>query len=90
MSLQFPQEQHTPYINPMAKVAKLTTTQKNQLVGKTYKDGAMFNPVQDLNGAWVISETEVTQNVNPEVNWVNALALTEFLPKPIVYPTQNS
>ena len=39
-------------------VYKLTESQKNSLLGVEYKEGVAYNPVQDANGNWVISEEE--------------------------------
>lgn len=41
------------------KVRQLTEQQKDQLVGQTYDGVQYFNPVQDADGNWVISNEEV-------------------------------
>lgn len=42
------------------KVRKLTLEQKNILVGKVWGyEGQVFNPLQDANGNWYISNEEV-------------------------------
>ncbi len=72
----------------MSLVAIITESQKNELVGKLYIPDTYFNPVQDNNNNWVISEIEVKENTNQEVAWVNSLPLTTFVPKPWIPPQQ--
>jgi len=44
----------------MSKVRKLTLEQKNILVGKVWGfQGQYFNPLQDADGNWFISNEEV-------------------------------
>jgi len=64
------------------KVAKLTLTQKNKLVGQEYATDSYFNPTLDADGNWFISVEEVNQCTNADFNWVKDLPLIEF--KPIV------
>lgn len=63
-------------------IAKLTIVQKNLIAGQQFTPGSYFNPIQDINDKWVISEEEVNQCNNPEFPWVNDLQLSEYLPKP--------
>jgi hypothetical protein len=72
----------------MALVAIISVQQKQELVGKFYIPDTLFNPVQDINDNWVISQEEVTQNQNQEVAWVNSLTLSTFNPKPWIPPGQ--
>ena len=37
-------------------IAILTTEQKDQLIGQTYDGVCFYNPIQDLNDNWIISE----------------------------------
>jgi len=37
-------------------IAILTTEQKDSLIGQTYDGECYFNPIQDMNDNWVISE----------------------------------
>ena len=41
------------------KVRQLTEEQKDQLIGKTYDGVSFFNPTQDADGNWFISNEEV-------------------------------
>lgn len=68
-------------------VAKLTISQKNQLVGQLFDEDSYFNPIQDIDNNWVISIEEIEQCVNPDFQWVKTLPLIEFKPKPnIIIP----
>jgi hypothetical protein len=53
------------------KVRQLTEEQKNQLIGKTYDGVSFFNPTQDVDGKWFIS--------NEEVNGCTELTGIEFI-----------
>ena len=58
-------------------VAKLTQEQAEQLkVIEVVKDN-FFNPIQDVNGNWIISLQEVEQC---SIEWVKTLPLIEFEP----------
>lgn len=61
------------------QIVLLTIEQKNSLEGVSYKDDSFFNPIQDINNNWVISEEEQSQC---SIEWVKALPLSEYLPKP--------
>jgi hypothetical protein len=37
-------------------IAKLTIEQKDLLIGKEFTKDNFFNPIQDINDEWVISE----------------------------------
>ena len=60
-------------------IAILTIQQKDSLIGKTYDGTCYFNPIEDLNDNWVISEQEVNQS---SLQWLKDLPLTEYQPKP--------
>ena len=60
-------------------IAILTTEQKDSLIGQTYDGVCYFNPIEDLNDNWIISEQEVNQS---SLQWLKDLPLTEYLPKP--------
>ena len=61
----------------MILVAELTEVQKDELVGQLYAPDSYFNPIQDINGTWVISLQEVEQC---NIQWVKELPLIEFVP----------
>lgn len=63
----------------MYKGAILTETQKNILQGLMFKENSFFSPFE-RNGIWYISEAEVLQNTNFDVNWVNNLAIVDLPP----------
>ena len=63
----------------MILVAQLTIEQKDELVGQLYAPDSYFNPIQDINGTWIISVEEVEQC---SIQWVKELTLIEYLPVP--------
>ncbi len=64
-------------------IAILTEEQKDQLVGQTYDGVCFYNPIQDLNDNWIISQEEINQS---DLAWLKELVLEEFQPKPVVNP----
>jgi len=66
----------------MIQVGLLTEVQKDELVGQWYALDSYFNPIQDINDNWVISQEEMQQNVNPSFDWVKQLPLIPYEPKP--------
>ena len=58
-------------------VALLTTEQKDSLVGVQYAPDSYFNPIQDIQGQWIISLEEVNQC---SIEWVKELPLIEYEP----------
>lgn len=63
----------------MYKGAIITETQKNILQGIMFKDNSLFSPFE-RGGQWYISEAEVLQNTNIDVNWVNNLNIVDLPP----------
>ena len=61
------------------RVAILTTEQKDILLNQEVCPKLKFNPVQDVNENWVISEIEVNGSINPNFMWVKNLELTDWL-----------
>ena len=61
------------------KIAILTTEQKDLLNKQEVHPKLKFNPVQDVNEDWVISEIEVNECVTTEFMWVKDLVLTDWL-----------
>jgi hypothetical protein len=60
-------------------IAILTIEQKDSLIGQTYDGICYFNPIQDINDNWIISEQEINQS---SLQWLKDLPLSEYLPKP--------
>ena len=57
---------------------QLTTQQKDLVIGQMYNDSSYFNPIQDINDNWFISEIEQQQS---SIEWLKALNTSEFIPK---------
>jgi len=70
----------------MIQVGLLTEQQKDELVGQLYAPDSYFNPIQDINDNWIISQEEIQQNVNPSFDWVKDLPLIPYEPKPTPPP----
>jgi hypothetical protein len=64
-------------------VGLLTIEQKEKLVGVEFEPSSYFNPVQDVSNNWIISTTEMDDNINPDFMWVKDLPLIEWIP-PII------
>jgi hypothetical protein len=56
-------------------VALLTHDQADSLRGVEFVVGNYFNPIQDADGAWIISVEEVEQS---NIQWVKQLPLIEY------------
>ena len=71
-------------------IAILTQQQKNILIGKTYDGVCYFNPIQDLNNNWVISEIEYyyclglwyLDELQIDLEFITTFELSEYQPKP--------
>lgn len=63
-------------------IAIITEIQKDILIGEKFDGIQFFNPVQDLNDNWVISEEEINQCTNADLQFITTLSLSEYLPKP--------
>jgi hypothetical protein len=59
---------------------KLTTEQRDKLVGQQYNSDQYFNPVPDIDGVYFIFEGEVDGCVNEEFMWVKDLPEAEYVP----------
>ena len=70
----------------MIQVGLLTELQKDELIGVLYAPDSYFNPIQDINDNWVISQEEMYKNENELVAWVKDLPLIDFEPKPSPLP----
>lgn len=62
-------------------IAILTIEQKDLLIGQQYTTDSFFNPVQDFDNNWVISQEEIQQNTNTNFSWLSNLELTQYKPK---------
>lgn len=63
------------------KVAKLTIAQKISLINQKFSEDSFFNPIQDLNGNWVISLQEIEQAKTPPYEWLKTLPLIDYNPQ---------
>lgn len=62
-------------------VYQLTEGQKDKLIGQLYDIASIFNPIQDANDNWIITDQEVRGCVNPGFLWVKYLPKIEYKPK---------
>ena len=67
-------------------VGLLTKVQKDELVGVYYSADSIYNPIQDINGNFVISTEEMIYTTNPDTMWVKDLELIPYIPKPTPSP----
>jgi hypothetical protein len=58
-------------------VAKITAEKANELKDIQFVEGNYFNPVQDINGNWIISLQEL---VYCSVEFANSVELIEYEP----------
>lgn len=63
------------------KVALLTIEQKDLLIGQQFDLDCYFNPIQDADDNWIISQIEINLCNNEEFFWVKDLPLIEYNPK---------
>ena len=69
---------------------KLTTEQKDELVGQQFAPDQFFNPVPDIDGVYFIFEGEVENCTNEEFMWVKELPEAEYVPPlPPPFPPIN-
>ena len=63
------------------KVRQITTEQKDLLIGQTWDGVQYFNPTQDADGNWFISNEEVNGCTHEGVNeWIHELQEIEHNP----------
>ena len=70
-------------------IAIITELQKDILVGKQFETDSYFNPIQDLNNNWIISEIEYyyclglwyLDELNSELLFIKDLSLSIYEPK---------
>ena len=71
-------------------IAIITQQQKDILVGQTYDGVCYFNPIQDLNDNWIISEQEYyyciglwyLDELQNDLQFITTLSLSEYFQKP--------
>jgi hypothetical protein len=59
-------------------VGLLNIEQKDILEGQYFGEDQMFNPVQDTDGDWIITTTEMYNCINPDYMWVRDLSLIQW------------
>lgn len=59
----------------------LTEEQAKEMTGILFAENSRFNPVQDADDNWTISEIEVTNCVNEDYFWLKKLPLQKHEPK---------
>ena len=63
------------------KVRQITTEQKDLLIGQTWDGVQYFNPTQDADGNWFISNEEVNGCTHEVVNeWIHEIQEIEHNP----------
>ena len=62
------------------KVRQLTLEQKDLLIGQMWNNGSYFNPTQDADGNWFISNEEVNGCEKEEFSWVKELSEIDYNP----------
>ena len=68
------------------KVRQLTTEQKDLLIGQMWNNGSYFNPTQDANENWFISNEEVNGCEKLEFAWVKELLEIDYNPVVTEFP----
>jgi hypothetical protein len=61
----------------MIQVGLLTTEQADLIRGVQFAPDSYFNPVQDIDGNWIVSLEEIQ---GCSIEWVKQLPLIEFKP----------
>ena len=69
------------------KVRQLTLEQKDLLIGQMWNNGSYFNPTQDADGNWFISNEEVNGCEKEEFSWVKELLEIDYNPVVTEFPT---
>ena len=63
------------------KVRQITTEQKDLLIGQKWNEDVFFNPTQDADGSWFISNEEVNGCTNEGmVEWIHELVEIDYNP----------
>ena len=64
-------------------VYQLTPEQADSLIGVEFMPDNIFNPIQDADGNWIISQEEVNQTT---IEWIKELPQIEY--NPIISPLE--
>ena len=62
----------------MEKVAIITELQSEELKLQLVQPEWYFNPVQDCNGNWIITEQEILSSIYPQNDWIKSLPLEDW------------
>lgn len=65
----------------MREVYRLTEEQANQIRGVNFVPDMEFNPIQDANDNWIISQEEFDMT---NIEWIKQLPKIIFAPKQIL------
>jgi|688.fasta_scaffold173310_2 hypothetical protein len=63
------------------KLYKLSIEQKEEIQDKMYFDNCYFNPIEDINGDFFITQQEVDDCTNNNFLWIKELELNDYEPK---------
>jgi hypothetical protein len=67
-------------------VYKLTTKQKDLLIGQTWDGVTFFNPTIDADGNYFVSQEEVNGCNKPEFQWLKSCELITHNPIAVNFP----
>jgi hypothetical protein len=70
----------------MIKVGLLTIEEKNIIFEQLFDEDSYFNPTQDADNNWIISQEEMIYCTNPEFIWVKNLPLIDYKPVETIIP----
>lgn len=62
---------------PTTLVCVLSVEQKDEIVNTEFAPNCYFNPIQDINGNWIISVEEIRDT---NLQWIKDLDLIEYQP----------
>jgi len=62
---------------PTTLVCVLTVEQKDEIANTEFALDSYFNPIQDINGNWIISVEEIRDT---NLQWIKDLDLIEYQP----------
>ena len=64
----------------MIQVGLLTEQQAQEVIGAQFAPDSFFNPIEDIDGNWVISTEEIDGCDNQAFVWVKTLPLIDWIP----------